>query len=109
MMAVVRVSLPLVPAIVTATGSVPGLVGAVIVSVVCCPLGTAALLKLQLAPLGRPEQAELEKFTVPLNEPTATTVSVLVPEAPALMLSAGGLAEMTKSLAVFTFHSLTRL
>jgi hypothetical protein len=68
-MTVVRVALPAVPVTMTGTGCWPGLVGAVIVSVVVCPAGTLVGLGVQLAPLGSPEHAlvaekvtELEKL-----------------------------------------------
>lgn len=109
MIVVVRVAVPLEPLIVTATGSVPGLVGAVIVSVVVWPPETAVGLTLHVA-VERPEHDELlGKVTVVFpNEPMGTTVIVVVP-VPLLVVTAAGLAESTKSLVGFTSHSLTRL
>lgn len=85
---------------------------AVIVSVVVPLALTEDELKLQLAPDGKPEQAELAKLTEPLKPFTGTTVNVVVPVPPALaMFTAAGLAEITKSAAppLPTPHSFTRL
>ncbi len=73
---------------------------------------TGELVKLHVAPVGRPAQLVLLKLTVSLKPLTGTTVSTVVPVPPAVLtVTAAGLEETMKSAAppLPTFHSLTRL
>src|ERR1700691_3788340 len=84
----------------------------VMVSVVVPPAFTGDALKLQVAPVGRPEQLEGLNATVSVKPLTATTVSTVLPVPPAVVtVTAAGLEEITKSAAppLPTFHCLTRL
>src|SRR5580704_18363949 len=83
----------------------------IIVTVVVLLAPTCGVPKLQVAPAGRPVQLALLKLTVSLKPLTATTVSTVLPEPPAVLtVIAAGSADNTKSAPPLpTFHWLTRL
>lgn len=79
-----RLAGPIIPAAVVVTVTVTGTLVVVEVNV------TEAGLKLHLAPVGKPEHA---KLTVPVNPPVATSVTLIVPEAPGLDIVIAGLVD----------------